>query len=454
MTKKNFSITSAHFTNTPYISPEQREQHHVDQYSDLYTLGCLMYETVVGKPPFVGSTSMATAYKQKQQTTTALHDILPAHPLLNRYQTIINKLLKADRQERYQSASDLKADLDLITTASDSEWLRKANVFKQSTYSKLAAKRWHILITTFVLTLLIIIAIQIITIIGPYYQPWSGITDFNDNKLWLAQERQIPKPSAFVVKQKYLLAGKLASLKKNKQESSADYAQTLFAYANILSACGQWQEAQTVLVELQKMDLKNTEIRPADILAHLALAYFMLSNLSVAEDYSKQVLSAAGQDPSWVSDKIIALKILGDRYIDRDENKQALTTYDQLHKLAWEVHLRDPSAYAYACALLADAYRKDNQYTQAEKLYKEAIDWGANFIGQKQLFMAQAFYGLALTQYQLGELTQAESQLQLALPIAIAHQGNKSNFVIALKHFNDYLLFHTNLFAWAKQHWQ
>jgi len=129
-----------------------------------------------------------------------------------------------------------------------------------------------------------------------------------------------------------------------------------------------------------------------------------------------------------------------------------MAVYKEMHNLAWQVRLRNPADYAYACALLADSYRKDKQYSQAERLYKEAIDWGNNFIGQKQLFMAKAFYGMALTEYQEGETTKAQRQLQLALPIAIAHQGNKSNFVTALKRFNDYLLFHLNLFAWAKQH--
>jgi len=447
------SIRTA-FGNAPYISPEQKAGQNIDQRCDLYALGCLMYETLTGKPPYVGATAMATAYKQKQQTTTALHDILPAHPLLSRYQTIVSKLLKANRQERYQSAFDLKADLDLISQASDSEWLRKAKALKQSTYSKLAAKRWHILIAVLAITLLTVIAVQVISTIGPYYQPWAGIANFDDSKLWLVQEKQIPNPSSSVLKQKYLLSAKLASLRENKQEDSQDYAQTLFAYSRVLLSCGQWQEAQAALAEMQKMELKNSEVRPADIFAHLALTYFMLSNLPVAEKYCQQALRTAGQESNWVIDKIIVLKILGDLYTARDEDKKAMATYEQLHQLVWETRLHNPSGYAYACALLADAYRKDKQYAQAEKLYKEAIDWGINFVGQKELFMAKAFYGLALTQYQLGELAQAETQLQQALPIAIAHQGQKSNFVIALKGFNDYLLFHQNSLAWAKQHWQ
>ena len=451
--KKSLSTTSTHpaFANTAYISPEQKAGHNIDQFCDQYALGCMMYETLCGKPPFIGSSVMTTNYKQKQQTITALHEILPDNPFLSRYQTIVNKLLKSNHHERYQSLSDLKVDLDLILKASDSDWQRKAYAFKQSIYSKLSAKRWHILITLLILSLLTTAIFQLILIVGPYYQPWSGVGNFDDSKLWLVQERQIPKPPINIVKQKYLLAEKLTSLKKSKQESSADYIQTLFNYSRVLLACGHWQEAQNLLAELQKKELKNTEIRPPDIIAHLALSYFMLSNLSAAEDYSKRVLASVGTDPSWAGDKIIVLKILGDIYSGRVQNKEALATYEELHKLAWQVHLREPAEYAYACALLADSYRKNKQYAQAEKLYKEAIDWGINFVGQKQLFMAKAYYGLALTQYQLGELTQAENQLQQALPIAIAHQGHKTNFVITLKRFNDYLLFHQNLFAWVKQ---
>jgi eukaryotic-like serine/threonine-protein kinase len=92
-----------------YFSPEQAQGAQPDPRSDLYSLGIVLYESVVGRPPFQGDNPVAIAYKQ-------VHDapVPPAalSPGLDRaFEAIIMKLLSKTPARRYQTADELRADL-------------------------------------------------------------------------------------------------------------------------------------------------------------------------------------------------------------------------------------------------------------------------------------------------------------------------------------------------------
>jgi serine/threonine-protein kinase len=92
-----------------YFSPEQARGESVDPRSDLYSLGCVLYELVVGRPPFAGDSPVAIAYKHVQESPVPPrhHDIeLPAA-----IEAIILKCLAKNPANRYPSAEDLRADL-------------------------------------------------------------------------------------------------------------------------------------------------------------------------------------------------------------------------------------------------------------------------------------------------------------------------------------------------------
>ncbi len=448
--KEYTTVTLPALGNAPYMSPEQRTGGNIDGRSDLYSVGCLMYEAVIGKPPFIGSSAMATTYKQKQQTTIPLDQILPAHPLLSRYQVIVSKLLKDKKEQRYQSAGLLKADLDLISTADENAWRRKANVCKKSKYSTIIAYRRPILICVLILILIIIPGFKLATIIYPYCQPWSGSPRFDDNKLWIVQNKQQTKISPVLLKRKELLASAVLGLKQANKQAENEYARTLFTYAQILLNCGDWNQAQSALIELQNITSPNNAIGSPDILANLAYVKFMLLDPSSAEQYARHSLALAGQSNKYLQSKIMALKILADISTQKNAHQEAKANYEQIHNLASKFRLNDPVDYAYSCALLADIYRQEHKLDQSEKLYKEAIDWGENYMGHDQLFIAKAFYGLALVQYQQGNLTAARKELSQSLPIAISCQGPDSDFVAAIKALSNYLQFHTNILDWVK----
>ena len=92
-----------------YFSPEQARGDAVDPRSDIYSLGCVLYELLVGKPPFSGDTPVAIAYKHVQESPVPprhLNVELPAA-----IEAIVLKCLAKNPVNRYPSAEDLRADL-------------------------------------------------------------------------------------------------------------------------------------------------------------------------------------------------------------------------------------------------------------------------------------------------------------------------------------------------------
>ena len=92
-----------------YFSPEQARGDAVDPRSDLYSLGCVLYELLVGKPPFSGDTPVAIAYKHVQESPVPPRQLNAALPAA--IEAIVLKCLAKNPVNRYPSAEDLRADL-------------------------------------------------------------------------------------------------------------------------------------------------------------------------------------------------------------------------------------------------------------------------------------------------------------------------------------------------------
>ncbi len=92
-----------------YLSPEQATGEYADARSDIYSVGCLMYELLVGRPPFIGDTPVSIAFQHVSAPLPAPSDInSDIDPNL---ETIIKVALHKDPNDRYQDAGAMLEDL-------------------------------------------------------------------------------------------------------------------------------------------------------------------------------------------------------------------------------------------------------------------------------------------------------------------------------------------------------
>ncbi len=101
--------TAAVIGTAQYLSPEQARGETVDARSDVYSLGCVLYEILTGEPPFVGDSPVAVAYQHVREDPV---------PPSKRYKgisadldAVVLKALAKNPENRYQSAAEMRADL-------------------------------------------------------------------------------------------------------------------------------------------------------------------------------------------------------------------------------------------------------------------------------------------------------------------------------------------------------
>ncbi len=106
-------------SGTPsYMSPEQVRGDNLDPRTDIFSLGLLLYEMATGRQAFSGGTGGVIIEAVLTRSPVPARSINPEIPL--RLEEIINKALRKDRDERYQHATDLRADLQRLERGADS----------------------------------------------------------------------------------------------------------------------------------------------------------------------------------------------------------------------------------------------------------------------------------------------------------------------------------------------
>jgi serine/threonine-protein kinase len=101
--------TSAVIGTAQYLSPEQARGEQVDARSDLYSTGCLLYELLTGRPPFVGDSPVSVAYQHVREEPVPPSRLDP--DVSASVDAIVLKALAKDRDNRYQSAGDMRRDI-------------------------------------------------------------------------------------------------------------------------------------------------------------------------------------------------------------------------------------------------------------------------------------------------------------------------------------------------------
>jgi eukaryotic-like serine/threonine-protein kinase len=100
-----------------YMSPEQAQGQAVDHRTDIFSFGCVLYEAITGRRAFEGATAFAILRRIVENHPAPLTAFVPSTPPA--LQTIVSKCLAKSPDERYQSMSEVAADLRQVALAID-----------------------------------------------------------------------------------------------------------------------------------------------------------------------------------------------------------------------------------------------------------------------------------------------------------------------------------------------
>lgn len=117
---QHLTQTGALIGTTYYMSPEQCVGKQADGRADIYALGCIMYESVTGNPPFTSDNPIGLMHLHVSQSPQPVAS-LARQSLPPGLSTLIHKALLKDPDSRYQSMMELAADLELIQTGKGEE---------------------------------------------------------------------------------------------------------------------------------------------------------------------------------------------------------------------------------------------------------------------------------------------------------------------------------------------
>lgn len=141
MTMDNSDLTSqGHRLGTPsYMSPEQVNGSEVDDRSDLFSLGCVLYAMIAGKSRFRGKHAFDAARKILEETPVPLHELDSSVPPF--FSEIVSRLLEKDPKKRYQTAAEVAEVLSYYVAKLNQTRTDQLHSFSQQSLSDLPSKR-------------------------------------------------------------------------------------------------------------------------------------------------------------------------------------------------------------------------------------------------------------------------------------------------------------------------
>ncbi len=119
---KQLASTGEVFGNPPFMSPEECRGERLDARSDIYSLGCVIYCSMTGKPPFAGSSTAEILKKQQSESLPHPSKVKPAickpsqagWVTVTDLEYIVMKCLEKNPNDRYQSVQEIILDLDKL----------------------------------------------------------------------------------------------------------------------------------------------------------------------------------------------------------------------------------------------------------------------------------------------------------------------------------------------------
>ncbi len=395
-----------------YMSPEQCLGQKMDVRSDIYSMGCLMYQALSGKPPVDGESVFEIMYRQINEVPAGFRVLRPDIGNVERLEATVFKAVSKSPSERYQSMSALKDALS-VAAGGQRGWALKLMDQMQVIRLKLLPQKKSLahkaILTCVISGLVLTSALSLYRVVAPPEVPLSALP----MSLWPPfQSEAKPEPEGYDLK-KLLGRVMLGHIEKEFGEDSTAYVQRLEESKRLCLMHGKYADAVPFIRKLIELAIKGdfAEDYRATVLA--PLYYYLGECLYFEGDY-------------------------------KEAGKQYANSLQVLDSFDLKPEMRE---LGLPLSRLADTYYFRRQFGIAEHLYRKALPcWGRKDSTESPADLASFHSKFGDCCYRTGKLSDAErsfaraKDLWAGLP-GSANQRNSAMCLdmLALIHYNNWL---------------
>jgi serine/threonine protein kinase len=427
--QQQLTKTGEVFGSPIYMSPEQCLGKDIDARSDIYALGCLMYETLSGEPPFLGNGFLETMNMHVGDKAKPLTEVVPDANLPVELVDVINRCMEKDPDARFQNVGEVRDTLVYITTAllgSSRTHISSISAARPSVSPP--AKK-----------------IPVATVIASVFA-FCFVAGFSFLALWPGPEDDRGTPLDKVIWQFTMSQADGATDRKNYPEAErtliiaesrartfgdnrARLMSTLKAKSDLYDSWEGHAEA------LEKTNLEITSIELSRVSADAKLLGAMLdevgatTNSSVQESQSR--LRFEAQIPRILS---TAVKLAGRSMCTEEDALLTKALAVSKKKLG-----KDSVQTAKISLLLADCYSDQRRFDQMRPLLVAAVDVYKN---KSDVFPSEYARALAkLGQFDVDrtDFAKASPELEEALKVARTLKNSPEVLILCLRSNSDFL---------------
>lgn len=392
---RQLTQTGEVFGSPLYMSPEQVMGQTLDARSDIFSMGCVMYEVLTGAPPFVADNIMETMYKR------VADDVEPPDPALNipkELETLLLVSLTRQPDGRYQSMQELGQDLELIKQGAGTS-SKRIRGFKKAQRSRI----WSVymkaagVIAAAMLPLIVFVSVTSLS-----HEAQGG-----HESAWARYDREGQKQydsGAYASAEKHLTA----AVKEAERFGEHDrrLMLSLDKLARLYRTTKKNLEAEKVEARLAALKEQNQFGDEASNLYELAEMTLSLVPASIDKNKAAEFQRLA--------EKLNHLSLL---FIGQQDYEKAIELLQKALAIEQQLKITEGPTSARTLANLAVAAGKLGNYEQSQGLFQKALQINAKSLGPTHPAVASSLYNLAVVAEEQGKYAEAEQQYKQSLDL-------------------------------------